>query len=146
MRRRRRPSIGADKAIKSSPFDAAIDEALNSGDAGRVLEGQVATYVKDDFNDLVAFDKKIGPNGSIGQIDVESGTAIIEVTTQSAGKLGQLQDYINNTALNPSGKAVVMYAPNYTRNAARAADKAGIHVVRNKQELLELLGSLRKEY
>lgn len=80
----------------------------------------------------------------IGEIDVETGGAIIEVTTMKAGKADQISRMSNDPGLNPLGKPVILYAPRYSRNAERDVVKEGGCVVRDKQELVELLEKLKK--
>jgi hypothetical protein len=64
------------------------------------------------FN-VIGFNRGFGPNNSIGEIDVETSQAIIEVTVAKSGKLGQVSNFIGNATFNPSGKPVILYAPNY---------------------------------
>ena len=88
-------------------------------------------------NDLVAFNKKVLENGlEIGEIDVETSIAIVEVTTQNTGKSKQISKRINDQTLNPTDKSVVLYAPNYSRNATRDIEKIGGHVVRSAEKLV----------
>jgi hypothetical protein len=56
-----------------------IEQALRSNDPDTVLEGRVAQAVEAD---LVDFNRKVGPEGAIGEVDVETSKAIIEVTTR----------------------------------------------------------------
>ncbi len=80
----------------SSLFEQAITDALNSANPQKVLEGQVANaIIQAEFN-LVSFNKVVGLNGEIGEIDVETSNAIIEVTTHTARKLRQIQKLISN--------------------------------------------------
>lgn len=88
---------------------------------------------------MVSFNKEVGLNGSIGEIDVETANAIIEVTTQNSRKLKQIQKLISNLDLNPLSKPVILYAPNYNTTPAQDIINAGAYVVRTQQELLELL-------
>lgn len=126
----------------SSLFEQAITDALNSANPQKVLEGQVANaIIQAEFN-LVSFNKVVGLNGEIGEIDVETSNAIIEVTTQTARKLRQIQKLISNPDLNPLKKPVILYAPNYKITPAQDIIATGSYVVRVKDELLELLFQL----
>jgi len=78
----------------SSLFEQAIINALNSVNPQKVLEGKVANAIIQAGFDLVSFNKTVGLNGEIGEIDVETSNAIIEVTTQTARKLKQVQKLI----------------------------------------------------
>ena len=111
----------------------SVRAALQSSDDAVKLEGQAARALKDD---LVSFQKQIGPNGSIGELDVETSKFIIEVSQSSKpGKLLQLEKLIQNPDLNPAGKGVVLYAPNITRNSHRAHEATGATVVKTIDEL-----------
>jgi hypothetical protein len=113
-----------------------IEQALQSSDPDKVLEGEVAKAVG---NDLVDFNRKVGPNGATGEVDVETRKAVIEVTTRRMGKSKQIKKLLSNSALNPLGKPVILFAPHYGRAAIRTITDAGAIVVRTMQELLEVL-------
>jgi hypothetical protein len=123
----------------SNPFDRAINNTLSSDNQQRVLEGIVATAIIQAGFNLVSFNKAVGVNGEIGEIDVETEKAIIEVTTQTSRKLKQIQKLISNLELNPGGKPVILYAPNYKFTPSQDIINAGSYVVRDQKELLELL-------
>jgi hypothetical protein len=126
----------------TNSFAQAITDALNSGNSQKVLEGIVAdTIVQAGFN-LVSFKKAVGFKGEIGEIDVKTDKAIIEVTTQTSRKLKQIQKLISNVDLNPFGKPVILYAPNYKLTPAQDIINADAYVVRTQDELLELLSRL----
>jgi hypothetical protein len=127
---------------KNSQFDQEIQNKLSSSNPGSVLEGEVANHVKNGGFDIVAFDKKIGPNGSIGQIDIETTNAIIEATIAPNQKLSQIKGLISNPNLNPSGKSVILYAPNYRGTPEKDITSGGGYVVRTPQELFNLLKNL----
>jgi hypothetical protein len=128
-------------AAPSGQFDGAIQAARESSNPGTQLEGQVAQHIKDAGIDVISFNKKFGPNAAIGEIDVETPNAIIEVTTQKARKLTQVQGLMDNPQLNPTGKPVILYAPNYLRTAGKEISDAGASVVRTPEELINLLRS-----
>ena len=112
---------------------------LRSSDPDRVLEGEIAMAVA---GDLVDFNRKVGPNGATGEVDVETTRAIIEVTTRRTGKLKQLQKLLSHPDMNPLGKPVILFAPNYGRTATQAIINAGAIIVRTQEELLRVLATL----
>jgi hypothetical protein len=61
------------------------------------------------------------------------------VTVQRDGKLTQVKAFINDPLMNPTGKPVILYAPNYLRTAGKAVSDAGASVVRTPQALINLL-------
>lgn len=122
-----------------SSFNDVINEALNSGDPKKVLEGIVANAIIQAGYELISFNKEVGMNGSIGEIDVETANVIIEVTTQTSRKLKQIKKLISNLDLNPLSKAVILCAPNYKLTAAQDIINVGSYVVRTQEELLELM-------
>jgi hypothetical protein len=116
-----------------------IEQALRSNDPDTVLEGRVAKAVEDD---LVDFNRKVGPEGVIGEVDVETSKAIIEVTTRRSGKSRQIRKLLANPAINPAGKPVILFAPNYGPHATRNISDLGVVVVHTIEELLEVLSQL----
>ena len=113
-----------------------IEQALRSNDPDTVLEGRVAKAVAAD---LVDFNRKVGPEGAIGEVDVETSKAIIEVTTRRSGKSRQMKKLLANPAMNPAGKPVILFAPNYGPYATRNIAELGVVVVRTIEELLGVL-------
>ena len=63
------------------------------------------------------------------------------MTGQKSGKLTQIRELMGNPQLNPTGKPVILYAPNYLRTAGKVVSDAGASVVRTPQELINLLRS-----
>lgn len=114
----------------------AIKKALGSADKDKKLEGEVADSIRDH---VIDFDRKVGPNGSVGQVDVETRKTIIEVTTQRKGKRGQIMKAISDPEMNPNGKPVILYAPNYQGGAGKDIEEAGGYVARTPEELKALL-------
>lgn len=117
----------------------SIARALQSSDPDKVLEGEVAQTVADD---LLDFDRKVGPHGATGEIDVETSRAIIEVTTRRTGKLKQIQKLLSHPDMNPLGKSVILFAPHYGHTATQDIINAGAIVVRTRAELLRVLATL----
>jgi len=116
-----------------------VEKALKSSDPDKVLEGQVGKIVIDD---LESFNKKIGLHGSVGEIDVETSKAIIEVTSKERGKLSQIKKLMENPSMNPLKKPVILYAPNYKGTPAKDITATGAIIVRSEQELLQVLSKL----
>lgn len=126
----------------TSLFDEAINNALNSSNVEKVLEDMVANAIREAGLTLVSFNKQVGVNGEIGEIDVETSQAIIEVTTQTSRKLKQIQKLICDPYLNPFSKSVIVYAPNYKFTPSQDIINAGATVVYIEQELIESLLNL----
>ncbi len=115
-----------------------VDAALNSGNAGTILEGKVANHL---YGQLTAFQWKwIGPNNlPIGETDVEVAQAIISCTVGKGNKVDQITKEITNLVINPTGKKVILYAPNMKFNAISSITQAGGVVARSLEELDALL-------
>ena len=111
-----------------------VSTALRSKNPAARLEGQVADSFK---SSLVSFQREVkAGNTIVGEIDIELKSAIIEVTTGSGrGKANQISRLVNDRSLNPSGKPVVLYAPEITAGRAKNIQDAGGHVARNMDEL-----------
>ena len=121
-----------------SPAERAnrIEQALRSHDPDTVLEGRVAKAVEAD---LVDFNRKVGPEGAIGEVDVETSKAIIEITTRRSGKSRQIRKLLADPTMNPVGKPVILFAPNYGPRATRNISDLGVVVVCTVEELLGVL-------
>ena len=128
-----------DAAANRARRTTRIAQALRSSDPERVLEGEAARAVA---GDLVDFNRRVGPNGAAGEIDVETSRAFIEVTTRRTGKLKQIQTLLSHPDMNPLGKPVMLFAPNYGRTATQAIINAGAIIVRTQEELLRVLATL----
>jgi RHS repeat-associated protein len=112
----------------------AVRMALNSADNAVRLEGQAAAALGRSVTD---FQKVVKAGGkTVGEIDIETSKAIVEVTGgRSPGKLQQVLNLINDKTLNPAGKQVVVYAPNLGKHATKTLQDAGAIVVRTTDEL-----------
>jgi hypothetical protein len=121
----------------------AIAAAMISSNAGTHLEGQTAQHIMDAGIHILAFNKEIGPNGAIGEIDIKTPDAIIETTIKRRDKLGQIKDLMTDKQLNPDGKPVILYAPNYGPTAGQAILDAGGYIARTSAELIALLKLLK---
>ena len=121
-------------------ISSKLDVARKSVKASERQEAEVADAVRPVVRN---FQRKYGPNGKLGEVDVETSKAIVEVAGGTKmHKTNQIAKYINNKTINPSGKPVIVFAPNMPANAARAAQEAGAIVVRNTAELKQKLRDL----
>jgi len=121
--------IGADAGISG-----AIGVALDSANSAVRLEGEAAAALGES---VTGFQKVVSSGGRVvGEIDVETTKAIVEVTGGRApGKVNQVTKLLTDKALNPQGKPVVVYGPNLGKQAAEALQKTGATVVRTLEEL-----------
>lgn len=131
--------------------DGAIEAALTSGNRGRQLEAQVARAVQEEGFTVIRFNAQFyrinpvtGGKTPIGEIDIEIGEAIIEVSNKTANKAGQVQRLITQPVLNPTGKSVILYAPNLTKGAGEAVVRVGGIVAINRLQLITQLEELRR--
>ena len=118
-----------------------INKAIMSSNPSKQLEARVALMVGDR---IIGFQKKLGPGGTIGEIDIETKRAIIEVTSGASDKLKQTLKFVGNPATNVEHKAFIIYAESYKPSAGKDVEKAGGYVVRSERELLKLLTTLEK--
>ena len=58
------------------------------------------------------------------------------------GKLKQIQKLLSHPDMNPLGKPVILFAPNYGRTATQDITNAGAIIVRTQEELLRVLATL----
>lgn len=119
----------------------SVANACLSPDPDIRLEGQVGKAL---ISDLVSFQRKVYDSSGtvIGEIDVETSNAIIEVTNRKEGKLEQLLKELNNPLMNPNHKQVIFYAPGYSHAADKQLASHGIHIVRSLKELFDYLRSI----
>ena len=95
--------------------------------------------------DLVSYSRELprndGSNTNLAEIDIETRDTIIEVLNGRTGsnKLSQIRERINNCEINPDGKVVILYAPNVSPFLARGVEREGALVIRNIQDLIQLL-------
>jgi len=132
-------TVAEDTAANKAERVERIEQALQSGDPDKVLEGKVDKAIEDD---VIDFNRQVGPNGATGEVDVETRKAIIEVTTRRTGKAKQINKLLSNPDMNPLGKPVILFAPNYGHTATKTIADAGAVVVRTVAELLEILSKL----
>lgn len=101
------------------------------GHVGRELIGEIIAFQHHVIDPTT--------NLEIGEIDVETSTSIIEVTTQSEGLLQKIVQLKNDPRLNPTRKKVVLYAPHYAPSAAREAVEESIPVIQSLAKLREYI-------
>jgi hypothetical protein len=75
-------------------------------------------------------------------VDVETSNAIIEVSTTDENKLKQVLKLKNNKQINPTGKPVILFAPNYSHAADQQFKANGITIIRSYEDLFAYLRSL----
>lgn len=126
-------------APASDPFVSSIATKLASSDPAIQLEGKVARAVQ---SQLVALNKGFGPNNSLGEIDVETVNAIIEVTIKNSGKLSQVTKLMTDPIMNPTSKPVILFAPYYNGTPTKDIVNAGGYVVKSLEELQALVQTL----
>ena len=119
-----------------------IDDAVNSDNSEKQLEGIVTNAIIEREITVISFNQGFGVNGEIGEIDIETSLAIIEVTTQSSRKLKQIQKLLFNPIINPAHKSVILYAPNYKTTPSQDIINARAYLAKNITHLLQLLHQL----
>ena len=124
-------------AVRDIQLARAINAARASTNAGTALEGEVAAALG---RSVTGFQKTVTVAGkTIGEIDIETSKAIIEVTGASGRKAGQAAKLVENAAMNPEGKLVVVYGPDLAPGAAKAIEETGAKVARTIEELKSLV-------
>ena len=109
-------------------------------------EANFFTYVSDTnaWVDLLGLNSKVygekfGENPSIGEIDFRANNIIIEVTVRKNRKAPQIKRLINDKRINPNDDPVILFAPNYKDTPAKDIDKQGAFVIRDSDELIEII-------
>lgn len=119
-----------------------VAAAINSSSPQQQLEGLVA---KPLIADLVSFQRQIVDPATgevVGEIDVETSNAIIEVSTTDESKLQQVLKEKDNKLINPKGKQVILYAPRYSHHADAQFKSYGIPIIRSFKDLFDYLRGL----
>jgi hypothetical protein len=112
-----------------------VTSATLSPDIETSLKGQVGRELIDD---IIAFRHKVldpMTDLEVGEIDVETSACIIEVTNQSEGLHEKLLRLKIDPLLNPEQKKIVLYAPNYSQQAAREVVEESIPVIQSLERL-----------
>jgi hypothetical protein len=126
--------------LRKKVVDTKIDTAMRSANEGSRLEATTAKSLRNIVRD---FNRKYGPNGSLGEIDIETNKAIIEVAGgRKYTKEGQLEGLINNRTKNPTGKPVILLATRLSGKQVALARQTGAIVVRTEYELKQVLRGL----
>lgn len=126
-------------ALSQRRLTIAIEKACASPDRAVRLEGQAAKAIR---SDVTGFQKKVidpATGRTVGEIDVETPHALIEVTNIRGGKTGQLENYLK-PEVNLEGKSVVLYAPRYTKageNSLEGLYEQGLAFVARTEEQLQ---------
>ena len=123
-------------SLRISKIGDAVQNAINSPDPDISLEGQVASALRNAGVELTGFQKKVRPNGSVAEIDVETKSVVIEVTNQRRGKLSQIEKKIN-----PTSKKVV-YMLQVIQNSAKDINSIGRTVIHNFPDLISFINAL----
>jgi hypothetical protein len=124
-------------ALRAKAVDAKIDNKMKSPRADDKLEATTARSIRGIVRDV---DRKYGPNGSHGQIDIETNKFVIEVSNgQNAGKVSQVKGNLGNPKVNPSGKPIIVFAPKWSLRQVKVYADQGIKVVRTEHELKKYL-------
>jgi hypothetical protein len=127
-------------AIKTKVVDAKIDQALRAGDEDKLVEATTAKSIRNVVRD---FGRKYGNNGSLGEIDIETNKAIIEISNgRKASKTNQIAKLINDRQMNPNGKPVIVLATQWSGKQVALAKQTGAIVVRTESELKQALRQL----
>ncbi|MEU4827525.1 hypothetical protein AB0H37_37165 [Actinomadura sp. NPDC023710] len=131
----------AEKA-RNKIVDQKIADNLTSPDDNVRVPARTAR----DLRSIVRnFEKKYGPNGNQGEIDIETNKAIVEVANgrQAKGKVSQATRNKNNPVTNPQSKPIIVYAPNMKYGAVKNLRlQTGVTVVQTMDELKKALRAL----
>ena len=108
--------------------------ALGSSDAARQLEGKVAQSLASSGL-LKGFDVTVAGR-QIDAIAGKTGQFVVEVTTGGGrGKIAQALAQMKDT-----GKQVVIYGEDLSKGFIREAQKQGIKIAQNLEELKKIVG------
>ena len=144
------PSGNVLKWTDQSPksINQSINSALVSKDPGKLIEGKVASFVKDQGKDVEGFGLKI-QNSTTGQtagdIDILTKNEIIEVKKSASsfkeGQVDKFTDSLLPNFLNPHGRKAILYID----EPLTAIQKANILTkVPDNVTLVNSLGELSK--
>ncbi|GLZ14166.1 hypothetical protein Acsp04_44010 [Actinomadura sp. NBRC 104425] len=126
--------------LKKKVVDAKIDEAMQSGNWRKRTEATTAKSIRNIVRD---FNRKFGPNGRDGEIDIETNRAIVEVATgKNMDKEGQVKGLLSDRQKNPQAKPVIVLATQWSGKQRAMIERLGATVVRNEYELKQALRRL----
>ena len=130
--------------IGEGQYDQQMITDFLGTNSSKSAEAQVGLLARSQNVDVNGYNVNIegGPTGRIGQIDVETPNTIFEVKN---GKNWQGTKYNDQIAglqgpeMNPTGKRVVIYAPNLKTSQIPYAEATGAIVITNEEELITYL-------
>lgn len=126
---------------------AGIQADLKSIDEGKQFQAQAAQAMRAGGVRMIGYGRKVvGKYRTITDVDVETEHAMVEITKSDGGKLDQVLDMQRDRRINPEGKAVALYAPNYTDDAKAAIAQRSktIPVFRDMNDLIPWLVDLQR--
>ena len=115
---------------RSARIGIQVRRALRSTNPGTRLEGVVARSLG---RSVTSFQRTVRAGGRrLGKIDVETANAIVEVAGgKGRGKFSRAKALIEDAALNPAGKKVIVFGPNLRNGLVQALEEIGATVVRD---------------
>ena len=131
----------------AGPYDEAILKAYGSKNPGTQLEGEMALFARMEGYEITSFRTRVnGPTGTVGDIDAETPGAILEAKagktwdSDNAKQIEKLQGVgPDGNLINPTGKPVIVYAPNMPPDKVAQIQTTGAFVATNEEQLLVLL-------
>lgn len=134
-------------------LDAEVQAKLASSASADQVEGQLGAIIQ-DYSELIRFNQKFGPNGSLGEIDAESSEAIFEAKSGSLkNQIRDLESKFKSRITHPDRKPFVIYAPGWNeKNAMTVYENLGgldtgqaVYVTTNPTQLIEVIEYLQQE-
>lgn len=117
---------------------SAYETAIATNNADTELEAEAGLLAR-MYSTVLKFQEKLGTRGDLGEIDVETPGAIIEVknTGNMRGYMDQIQKLMTDPNRNPSGKPVILYAPGIGDRVTQQLESMGVYVARNQDQLID---------
>jgi Flp pilus assembly pilin Flp len=133
-------------AQRAKIIDSKIQDAAQSTNKGTRLEAEAAQAVRPALRQFQR-EYKDAAGRTIGEADIETNKAFVEVAGgEKMDKGAQISRYVNDRTINPTGKPVIVFAPQWSAKQAQLAESAGaVAVVRNTAELKNLLRSMGEQ-
>jgi hypothetical protein len=130
--------------VPSKEVKDKIDALNATGKKEDKLMADVATQLLSNGYRVFSMEKKIFDDKgvTITDIDIETAKVLIEVTVAPDGKAVQIEKYVNNRTVNPSKKAVILYAPSYGSNAAKNIETLGAFPVKDSAQLFQKMSEV----
>jgi hypothetical protein len=134
----------ATPVVPSKEVKDKIDALNATGKKEDKLMADVATQLLSNGYRVFSMEKKIFDDKgvTITDIDIETAKVLIEVTVAPDGKAVQIEKYVNNRTVNPSKKAVILYAPSYGSNAVKNIEALGAFYVKDSAQLFQKLSEV----